>query len=100
MLLSLLLLLLCRRALLCHVLLQFLCCELSALQQQGKLQPLKLYDIAAASWRLRVVAELQGRITEHEQVGRLHQHPIMASNTPTCSCIAQRKVFVRLTTPR
>lgn len=49
-------------------LLQFLCCELAALQQGGKLPPLQVADVALITWRLGVAKDLQKRLEAHLQV--------------------------------
>jgi hypothetical protein len=47
---------------------QFLCCELVALQQHAQLQPLCVIDAASAVWRLGVAATLDGSIAKLQQV--------------------------------
>jgi hypothetical protein len=51
------------------VLLQYLCCEVAALQHQGQLRQLWVFDVAHMAWRLKVAFKLdQALHTPCEQV--------------------------------
>lgn len=51
--------------------LQFLCNEVAALQQAGRLRQLQVFDIAHMAWRLKVASQLQEAIHSYGQVGPL-----------------------------
>jgi hypothetical protein len=51
--------------------LQFLCNEVAALQQAGRLRQLQVFDVAHMAWRLKVASQLQKAIHSYEQVGPL-----------------------------
>jgi hypothetical protein len=47
---------------------QFLCCELVALQQHAQLQPLHVFDAASAVWRQGVADTMEDSIAKLQQV--------------------------------
>ena len=49
--------------------LQYLCCELAALQQCGQLVQLQVFDVAHKAWRLKVACELDSLIHTLQRVG-------------------------------
>jgi hypothetical protein len=50
--------------------LQYLCCEVAALQHQGLLRQLRVFDAAHIAWRLKVACDLDAAIEAFHQVGR------------------------------
>jgi hypothetical protein len=50
--------------------LQYLCCELSALQLSGQLCQLQVFDVAHMAWRLQVACNLMDLQQDHKQVRR------------------------------
>jgi hypothetical protein len=49
--------------------LQYLCCEVAALQRQGQLRQLKVFDVAHMAWRLRVACQLHEGVETNKEVG-------------------------------
>jgi hypothetical protein len=47
---------------------QYLCCELAHLQQQGSFEPLTVADVAHTKWRLHIAGELENYIELQRQV--------------------------------
>jgi hypothetical protein len=67
---------------LCCVLgvLQYLCCEVAALQHQGQLRRLRVFDVAHMAWRLKVACKLDEAMhTPCEQVMPSKAHTSMST---------------------
>lgn len=50
------------------LLLQYLCCEVAALQQASRLRQLRVFDIAHMGWRLQTACDMEVAINIHKQV--------------------------------
>jgi hypothetical protein len=48
--------------------LQYLCCEVAALQESGQLQQLRVCDVAAMAWRLQTACGVEEAMNTFEQV--------------------------------
>jgi hypothetical protein len=48
--------------------LQYLCCEVAALQQHGLLRQLRVLDVAHMAWRLQVTCRLEAAMQAQLQV--------------------------------
>jgi hypothetical protein len=54
--------------------LQYLCCEVAALQESGQLPKLRMFDIAAMTWRMQTTCDVEAAMHAHEQVGRAKKY--------------------------
>ncbi len=54
-------------------LLQYLCCEVAALQEAAKLRQLSIFDVAHMAWRLQTACNMEEAIDAHEQVRVIKQ---------------------------
>jgi hypothetical protein len=80
-------------------LLQYLCCELAALQLSRQLCQLQVFDVAHTAWRLQIGCELEAAIDAYQQVWApaetlhismtcLHLAALLLATGPTwCTCL-------------
>ena len=49
------------------LLLQYLCCEVGALQHAGRLRQLRVFDVAHIAWRLKVACSVEEAVMLEQQ---------------------------------